>query len=311
MKKVLFQRNELFRRISKGSQELRKVSGLRIAWVASSWWSGFSSIVEDRNSASRGGRCFCALVLSMVCLFVDNGCFAQATKKAKLPGKAPEKKAQKAQPTLADRMRKARAELVAAANEYKASLEKLLALQNSDVKMASETVEKRKVLLEQSVISKRELEESQRELAAAQDKVNETKKQIGESDNLIAEARMEEQVEKLGSGIYQTSAALIRYNGPATWVLTDAGKVQSFFAMRFNHALPISAFGQTPVHDHLGFDHHNSMDVAVTPDSAEGQALMSYLRGLGIPFIAFRQAVRGSATGAHIHIGYPSKRIAR
>jgi hypothetical protein len=51
------------------------------------------------------------------------------------------------------------------------------------------------------------------------------------------------------------------------------------------------------------------MDVAVHPDSAEGAALMSYLRSQGIPFIAFRQAVAGSATGAHIHIGYPSHRI--
>jgi hypothetical protein len=75
--------------------------------------------------------------------------------------------------------------------------------------------------------------------------------------------------------------------------------------------MPISAFGQTAVHDQLGFDHRNAMDVAVSPDSAEGQALMGYLRSAGIPFIAFRYAVRGSATGAHIHVGYPSHRISK
>ncbi|HUK91767.1 MAG TPA: hypothetical protein VLZ81_15295, partial [Blastocatellia bacterium] len=68
--------------------------------------------------------------------------------------------------------------------------------------------------------------------------------------------------------------------------------------------------GQTPVHDKLGFDHRDALDVAVQPDSAEGEALMAYLRSQRIPFIAFRHAVPGSATGAHIHVGRPSHRIA-
>jgi hypothetical protein len=221
------------------------------------------------------------------------------------------KSSQKAEPTVAERVAKAKAELISAANDYKKSLAALLALQEADVKSASELVEKRKALLEQSVISKKELEESERILATAQDKVKDTRNKIGEADNLIAEASAEEQLTKLGTGTYHATAALIRYNGSASWVITDAAKVQNFFALRFNHALPISAFGQTPVHDQLGFDHHNSIDVALSPDSNEGQTLMAYLRSVGIPFIAFRQAVPGSATGAHIHIGYPSKRIAK
>jgi hypothetical protein len=36
--------------------------------------------------------------------------------------------------------------------------------------------------------------------------------------------------------------------------------------------------------------------------------LIGYLRQSGIPFIAFRNAVPGAATGAHIHIGKPSLR---
>jgi len=50
------------------------------------------------------------------------------------------------------------------------------------------------------------------------------------------------------------------------------------------------------------------MDVALHPDSDEGRSLMAYLRRAGIPFIAFRSAMPGSATGAHIHIGLPSIR---
>jgi hypothetical protein len=59
----------------------------------------------------------------------------------------------------------------------------------------------------------------------------------------------------------------------------------------------------------MGFNDRNSLDVAVHPDSAEGRALIAYLRGNGIPFLAFRSAVPGAATGAHIHIGYPSNRL--
>jgi hypothetical protein len=186
--------------------------------------------------------------------------------------------------------------------------------QEADLKTATEILEKRKALLSENIISKKEVEESEHALAAAQGRVTDTKKQMGESDNLIAEASAERQLEKLGPsrlGAYQATAALIRYNGPTHWALSDASKVEVFFAARFNHALPISAFGQSAVHDHLGFDHRNAMDVALSPDGGEGKALMDYLRSQGIPFIAFHYAVAGSATGAHIHIGLPSHRLSQ
>ncbi|MFL6273978.1 MAG: hypothetical protein ACJ74G_02125 [Blastocatellia bacterium] len=212
---------------------------------------------------------------------------------------------------LAQRVAKAKDEVVAAAQNYKESLEKLLIFQEGDVKTASEIVEKRKTLVEQQIVSKRDLEESERALAAAQAKVAETRRQMTEADQLIAEANAEKQLALMPPprvGATVSNAVLIRYSG-AHWALTDSAKVQSFFVGQFHHALPISAFGQTATHTQLGFDHSNAMDVAVHPDSAEGRALMAYLRSQGIPFIAFRQAVSGSATGAHIHVGYPSHRI--
>ena len=265
------------------------------------------SVNDSRRSATRRrlslriGKYFSAAVLVLVLTAAPCDSLAQGKKKSKTPVKS--------EPTLADRVAKAKAEVAAAANDYKASLEKLLAFQENDVKAASEQVEKRKELLALAIISKKELEESERALSAAQDKVANTKKQMAESDTLIAEATAEAELAKLGPGAYQSTGAMIRYNGPAHWVLSDASKVESFFASKFRHALPISAFGQTAVHDHMGFDHRNAMDVALNPDSSEGQALMAYLRSVGIPFIAFRYAVAGSATGAHIHIGYPSHRI--
>ena len=265
---------------------------------------------NDASAADSWQSPIIGLVVSialLVALSLPSIAVAQ-TKKAQ---KSKNKSTQKAEPTLNDRLAKAKAEVISAAKDYKKRLEELLALQEVDVKDAAALVEKRKALLAQSVISKKELEESEQQLVIVQAKVKDTKGKIGEADNLMAEASAEDQLTKLGPGTYRATAALIRYNGSANWVLADAAKVQNFFALRFNHALPISAFGQTPVHDQLGFDHHNSIDVALSPDSAEGKTLMEYLRSAGIPFIAFRQAVPGSATGAHIHIGYPSKRIAR
>jgi len=84
--------------------------------------------------------------------------------------------------------------------------------------------------------------------------------------------------------------------------------IKSFFISKFGRTLPVSAFGQTRLHDRMGFDHRNGIDVALSPDSAEGRAVLDRLRGLGVPFIAFRRAVPGVATGAHIHVGKPSPR---
>src|SRR2546421_623907 len=103
------------------------------------------------------------------------------------------------------------------------------------------------------------------------------------------------------------TSAYIRYNGPAAWALVSgAAKVESFFLQKFGRQLPISAYGQTAVHNRLGFDHRNAMDVPVNPNSAEGQALMAYLRANGITFFAFYMAIPGSATGPHINIRQPS-----
>ena len=52
-----------------------------------------------------------------------------------------------------------------------------------------------------------------------------------------------------------------------------------------------------------------AIDVAVHPDSAEGQWLMKELRAGGIPFIGVRGVVAGASTGAHVHVGPESPRL--
>jgi hypothetical protein len=99
-----------------------------------------------------------------------------------------------------------------------------------------------------------------------------------------------------------------RYIGKGDFTTSDFTRVQNAYAARFSHSLPISANGETAVHRSMGFDHRNRIDVAIYPDSTEGQWLRHFLTANRIPFFAFRGAVAHQATGAHIHMGPPSTR---
>lgn len=247
------------------------------------------------------------LIAAFVVLTGTNG-LAQS-RKSSVRAKAPS-----AQTKLKSDVAAAKAELIKATTEYKASVATLVTMYEAELKTAQAQLETRKQLFTQGIISKKELDDSEKKIAEAQAKISGSRKQMSEADDLIAESSAiddDDEPARAPSvmGRYTATPALIRYTGTAHWALADAAKVGSFFTSRFGHQLPISAYGQTATHDRLGFDHRNSVDVAVHPDSSEGQALMAYLKSAGIPFIAFRHAVSGSATGAHIHIGYPSHRI--
>ncbi|MBI5283107.1 MAG: hypothetical protein HY858_15590 [Candidatus Solibacter usitatus] len=86
-------------------------------------------------------------------------------------------------------------------------------------------------------------------------------------------------------------------------------KVLLSFEKQFARPLPISANGETAVHKSMGFDHRGRVDVALAPDTAEGAWLREYLQREQIPYYAFRGAVLGRATAAHIHIGPASTRL--
>jgi hypothetical protein len=155
------------------------------------------------------------------------------------------------------------------------------------------------------------VEAARRQWEVAERDLAETRAALEEADRMVGEATVQNELRTLPalrSGGYQETATLVRFNGTAPWSLRDVPKLQNAFERSFGRRLPISAFGQTALHTRLGFDHQNAIDVAVHPDSAEGRWLMSYLRGAGVPFIAARTALAGSATGAHLHVGQASGR---
>ena len=102
----------------------------------------------------------------------------------------------------------------------------------------------------------------------------------------------------------------MKYDGNGVFTPQELLGVEGAFAGKFAKALPISADGETAVHRSLGFDHRGRVDVAVNPDTPEGIWLMHYLESKRIPYFAFRMAVPGKATGAHIHMGPQSIRLA-
>jgi hypothetical protein len=100
-----------------------------------------------------------------------------------------------------------------------------------------------------------------------------------------------------------------RYDGDGIFTAGTLARVEMAFAGHFGKPLPVSAVGETAVHRALGFDHRGRVDVAVHPDLPEGVWLREFLTENHIPYFAFRQAVPGRATGAHIHIGPMSTRL--
>jgi len=214
-----------------------------------------------------------------------------------------------------DELSKLRDEYVKSTQEYKASLQKLLALYQDAVKKAEEKRDQAQKLLADGLMSKRDVEQTEIAVSNAGLKINEVQQQIKSADTQIAEALIEvegeKQMAKLGPvrrGSLIRTTSFIRYNGAGAWSLAQAGKIELFFQQTFNRPLPIAVFGQGAIHNQWRMDHHNAMDISLNPDSADGQALINFLQSNGIPFSAFRTAIPGVATGPHIHIGRPSHR---
>lgn len=100
-----------------------------------------------------------------------------------------------------------------------------------------------------------------------------------------------------------------RFDGRGFFALPQLKRITESFEAQFGRTLPVSAHGDSAFHRRLGLDHRGRVDVAVAPDSPEGLWLRQWLEREQIPYYAFRGAVPGRASAAHIHIGPPSPRL--
>jgi len=212
---------------------------------------------------------------------------------------------------LGETLSDALAELARTTREYRDSLVKVQALQEQEAARAEAAAARYRRLEPQGFVSRREVETAERAVALARGRIEETRARIAETDQAAVEAQAMLRLASLPPvppGQERSTADVLEYHGASRWTLAQVASLEQFFEGRFGRVLPVSALGQTPLHDRLGFDHRNALDVALHPDSAEGRALLEHLRALHVPFLAFRGAIAGASTGAHVHVGAPSPR---
>ena len=291
----------------------------------SSWWDCKRRFLRSSEPAlnNASGSAFPAssvinsftLTVLASLLFVLPVFGAQKKPNATKPKAAQTAKSKKIATKPTDELEKLRDEFIKATNEYQGLLKKQLPGLERNVTRAQDQLTKSTQLFADGLISRRELETSESTLKEAKDKITEINVAIANADSRIADTLLEAQAERtiakakpIPRGGMVSTAAMIRYNGGSGWVLSEAWKVQRFFLDAFKKPLPIAVFGQGSIHERWRLDHRNSIDVSLHPDGPEGQGLLNFLRTNGIPFLAFRQAIPGTATGPHIHIGRPSHR---
>lgn len=203
------------------------------------------------------------------------------------------------------------AEVVRTTTEYRDVMARSLQGYEAELRDATAALEERQSLHKLGILPAAYVDEAARACAIAQQNLNEARSAIDEADRIILESSVQQRLAALpalGPGRYENTTLFVRFNGSSHWSPRDLPSLDEHFRVAFGRALPLSAVGQTSVHDRLGLDHRDAVDVAVHPDSVEGQWLMQYLRRAGVPFIGVRSAVPGSSTGAHLHIGAPSSR---
>lgn len=170
-------------------------------------------------------------------------------------------------------------------------------------------LERMKPLVEAGIMARMELtpvledlDYRQKTLALAQSRANFLKE-------LAEMAQREVQAEAEQPGEPAEKPVMERFDGRGEFSQAALKRVILAFEKQFAKPMPVSAMGETAFHKTMGFDHRGRMDVALSPDSAEGQWLKQFLEQEGIPHYAFRNAVAGKASGAHFHIGPPSLRL--
>ncbi|MGA8025684.1 MAG: hypothetical protein WB992_00965 [Bryobacteraceae bacterium] len=168
----------------------------------------------------------------------------------------------------------------------------------------------RRNLVDSGILARSEFAAFQDELDSRRQVLDLAQNRMNLLEELHQMASDEQRLEHAAqSGFAGLKNVMIRFDGNGLFDLGDMTTISSQFQKRFHHPLPISALGQTAMHQAMGLDHRGRVDVALNPDQPEGIWLRQLLERLHIPYLAFRSAWAGAATAPHIHIGTGSTRL--
>jgi hypothetical protein len=171
-------------------------------------------------------------------------------------------------------------------------------------------VDDRTKLVEEGILAPAEIETERQELEMRRGTRDLAQSRARLLIQLAEMAKAEQELERSRQADRATPKdVMVRFDGNGIFSPDDLKTVSAEYEKRFHETLPVSALGQTLMHQSLGFDHRNRVDVALSPDQKEGVWLRAFLERLHIPYIAFREALPGAATAAHIHIGPASTRL--
>jgi hypothetical protein len=169
-------------------------------------------------------------------------------------------------------------------------------------------VSERQKLLEMGAIAKAEMRSVETELETRRHVVDLAHDRVRLIEAQRQMALEEQNLEHaLESGT--SRKAMLKFEGSGHFDKRDFETVAGDFEAQFHYPLPVTALGQTRLHQSLGLDHRGKIDIGLNPEQPEGIWLRRLLEQRQIPYIAFRAAVRGSATAPHIHLGTGSSRI--
>ncbi len=189
------------------------------------------------------------------------------------------------------------------ARDYLTAVRALLEILEADLVKARSRSLQFENLYGEGLVSRRERDETVARVGILEARLAK-QREVHSSTRLLLSELTQVGTRKRAASLFPDIADQLR-----VWHVGLVPELANFFWHRFGRELPISAFGQTPTHDHLGFDHTDRVDLALHPGSDEGEAVVQYLRQRSLPFQAFSTPRSGSATGAHIHIGPVSGRL--
>ena len=135
--------------------------------------------------------------------------------------------------------------------------------------LRAEVIRQRKAL-QDGQLSKEQVKRTEQLFVAALKRVHEMRNTVTETDIAITETVLGEKVLRMPAlpiGGFSQTAELTRFNGPFKWSIAEAPRVEKFFSQTFGRRLPITALGQSDIHTRLRFDHRDSMDIGLHPDS--------------------------------------------